>query len=170
MSRSLCAVLLALTLGGIPATDVEAQNLVLSIFTDNLGVASPSGKHLYLSITAGGTMTYADIGKEGIVNRKRSLTSREFSELQAVFRNSKLVALNGKISGGDFRPRDYQMSLEVVILRGRERQEFTLVDYDRAAGLGIPAGAKELLCLVDKFRESNYRVSQTCNEADRSQK
>jgi hypothetical protein len=40
--HNLNVILLALTLVNIPATYGESQTLVLSIFADNLGVASPS--------------------------------------------------------------------------------------------------------------------------------
>jgi hypothetical protein len=160
--RNLKVILLALTLLNIPATHGESQTLVLSTFTDNLGVASPSGKHLYATVTEGGTMTYADITEDRIVKSQRVLTTIELSQLREAFHNSQLAALRGTISGGNFHPRDYQMSLEVIILRGQERQQFTLVDYDRAEGQGIPPGAAELLCLVDEVRGSRYRVSQGC--------
>ena len=162
ITRNLNVIFLALTLLNIPATHGESQTLVLSIFTDNLGVASPSETHLYATVTEGGTMTYADITENRIVDRKRVLTTVELSKLREVFTSSQLTSLHGTISGGNFHPRDYQMSLEVIILRGRERQQFTLVDYDRAEGQGIPPGARELLCLVDEVRGSNYRVSRGC--------
>ncbi len=102
ITRNLNVIFLALTLLNIPATHGESQTLVLSIFTDNLGVASPSETHLYATVTEGGTMTYADITENRIVDRKRVLTTVELSKLREVFTSSQLTSLHGTISGGKF--------------------------------------------------------------------
>jgi len=138
------------------------QPILLSLYTDNLGVVSPSGRRLYAVVTKDGVMTYADKSDEGIVERSRTLTSVELAKLREVLAGSELTALRGAVTAGQFHPRDYQTSLEVMISRDPRSQEFTLVDYDPSAGRDFPAAARDLLCLVDRLRGSKYRLSQNC--------
>lgn len=139
------------------------QAILLSVYTDNLGVVSPSGRRLYAVVTRDGMMTYAEKSDKRIVERRRTLTSGELAKLRKVLAGTELTALRGSVVAGQFHPRDYQTSLEVTISRDRQgRQEFTLVDYDPSAGRDFPAAARELLCLVDQLRGSKYRLSQNC--------
>lgn len=136
--------------------------VLLSLYTDNLGVVSPSGRRLYAVVTKDGVMTYADKSDDGIVERSRTLTSVELAKLREVLAGSALTALRGSVTAGQFHPRDYQTSLEVMISRDPRSQEFTLVDYDPSGGRDFPAAARDLLCLVDRLRGSKYRLSQNC--------
>jgi hypothetical protein len=85
------AVMLALP----PGNSGTDKTVVLSIYTNNIGMVSPSGKRLYAVVTSSGEMTYADKTKKGVVTRKRTLSPSELSKLNNVLRNGALGAIKG---------------------------------------------------------------------------
>lgn len=162
-SRSAYVGLAALlALGFVARGSGNDRALLLSIYTDNVGVVSPIGRHLYASINTSGEMTYADRTKAGIVNCKRILTASQLSRLNSVLHDARLSEIQGRKVDHTRSHLDYMINVEVVIARSSGRQEFTLVDYDPAAGRDFPEGARELLCMIDAFRRSSYRLTQNC--------
>lgn len=157
-----CAVAAALVLIHPVVDRANGRNVLLSIYTDNVGVVSPSGRHLYAVVTTDGEMTYADRLNKEITDRKRELTATELSRLRAAVRDPNLREIHGTRSDKSRTHVDYQMSVIVTITTGDAPHEFTLVNYDEADGRYFPPGAKELLCTVDDLRQSSYRITRGC--------
>jgi hypothetical protein len=138
------------------------QSVLVSIYTDNLGLVTPEGKRLYAEIAKNGAMIYADRTEKGFVDRKRTLTDAELSKLRGALKNEQLSALKGAQLGRTGAHVDYVTGIVVNIMRDSGPQEFTLTLFDPSTGHDFPAGAKDLLCLVDETRASSYRLTRNC--------
>jgi hypothetical protein len=138
------------------------QSTLLSVYTDSSGMVSVSGRHLYAVVMKDGQMTYADYGDHGYVERKRTLTSAELAELQAAIDSGPITQLKGTMSPDRYRLVDYHIAMMFTIARDSTRQEFTLANYGGYEGENLPAGAENLLCLVERLRASTYRWYEDC--------
>jgi hypothetical protein len=136
--------------------------VLVSIYTDNLGLVTPEGKRLYTEIAKNGATIYTDRTEKGFVDRKRTLSDAELSKLRGVLKNEKLSALEGAQLGRTAAHVDYVTRIVVNIMRDSGPQEFTLILFDPSTGHDFPAGAKDLLCLVDEIRASSYRLTRNC--------
>jgi muramoyltetrapeptide carboxypeptidase LdcA involved in peptidoglycan recycling len=56
--------------------------VLVSIYTDNLGLVTPEGKRLYAEIAKNGATIYTDRTEKGFVDRKRTLSDAELSKLR----------------------------------------------------------------------------------------
>jgi len=135
---------------------------LIAVYTENSGVVSPAGKRLYVVVSQEGVMTYVDRVGGRLTNRSRTLTRSELSQLTSLLEDSKLKTLIGPLRAPVFHPRDYQTSIQISIHRSTGDQKIDLIDYDPSAGRDFPEAAKQVLCLLDGFTKSEYRVTQDC--------
>jgi hypothetical protein len=123
----------------------------------------PNGYKLYAIVRRDGSMKYLDITK-GIESIKREkLHQDQLDAIRTLLVNSELETLDGVVKAADGIPLvDFHTRLELFVASSGRTRRIVFEDFYPPLDRNYPESITAILCAVDKYRVSQYKLSSGC--------
>jgi hypothetical protein len=136
---------------------------LVAICTDNKGMIQPNGFNIYATVRRDGVMKYLDIagGLESIKQEK--LQQDQLEVIRALLTNPELETFGGVVRTADGMPLvDFHSRLELSFTSSGRKRRISLEDFYPPTGRSYPESISAILCALDRFKVSQYKISRGC--------
>jgi hypothetical protein len=136
---------------------------VVELYTDNSGLWFPAGRTLYATIFGDGRIDFMDTSHHDLVIKHSQISASSLAKVEAMLFSDDLRQYKGiiELKHQDAR-RDYQTNLDVMIHDPNSVHSITFRGFEPENGKPFPPSFNEFLCLIDRLKGVDYRLSIGC--------
>lgn len=136
---------------------------VVELYTDNSGLWFPAGRTLYATVFGDGRMDYMDTSHHDLVVKHAQLSASSLAEVETMLFSDKLRPFEGTVGlKHQEKFRDYQTRLDVIIHGPNGQRSIVFLGFEPELGKPFPPAFNEFLCLTDRLKGADYRLSEDC--------